>query len=250
MLIIKSLNMIPKNCMFLVLVSLYEWNCSLPDENPGASYLIPDIGVDTSREAVATLLSLEESNDNDVIYIFPVPPVLNCSGIVSAMKFCYAVDSDVETEQSIFSLLILEQRNLSFLRMNSILVTSTPSERICTTINVFSLGRQYCCDTKQLGITERFLLPSPNFAFGILQPSDLLAYGNTSSFLVEHFRIPATRLLGNAITFSEEERQFDRGLRLIQFFISKTRLLCYTEHAPSFCLYILWIHFHPCTLTL
>ena len=82
MLIIKSLNMIPKNCMFLVLVSLYEWNCSLPDENPGASYLIPDIGVDTSREAVATLLSLEESNDNDVIYIFPVPPVLNCSGIV------------------------------------------------------------------------------------------------------------------------------------------------------------------------
>ena len=84
---------------------------------------------------------------------------------------------------------------------------------------------QFCCDILSLDLLDRFLLPTENFAFGVITSSSvgLLTYLN--QFLADHFRYTqadfSTPVIGDSIALTESNRESDRALRLLQFFISK-----------------------------
>ena len=182
----------------------YQWSCSSLD-TANNRYLLPDLDIgDDSDVARSALISSDTSTSVD--YIFPVPSALNCSGTVSAIRFCYTGDS-IGTEQSVFTLLTLQQNNLDFTITDVIPVRSTPTTEICTVGFLLFVGTvQYCCDTLSLDMMDRFSLPAPNFAFGVLpEDSSLLTYhpsiSANSVFLVEHFRFPNT-VIGTATSGS------------------------------------------------
>ena len=156
-------------------------------------------------------------------YIIPVPSALNCSGTVSAIRYCYTGDS-IGTEQSVFTLLTLQQNNLDFNITDVIPVMSTPTNEICTERSYFWRKRQFCCDTLPLEMMDRFSLPVQFFAFGVIPTNNLLMYSIIfPSFRVEHYRyahsVIGTPTTGNTIPLNT--RGSDRALFLLQFFISK-----------------------------
>ena len=197
----------------------YQWSCSSLD-TANNRYLLPDLDIGDDSD-VANLIGSITNED----YIFPVPSALNCGGTVSAIWYCYTGNS-IGREQSVFTLLTLQQNNLDFTITDVIPVRSTPTTEICTARSVLIVGTvQYCCDTLSLDMMDRFSLPAPNFAFGVLPEDSLLAYNSAflSNFLVEHYRfadsVIGTPTTGNTISLNT--RASDRALRLLQFFISK-----------------------------
>lgn len=67
-----------------------------------------------------------------VLYIYPVSPRLNCSGTVSAVRFCYFDNSFFTNEQLIFTLLSMERSGGDFEITKVVNVRSTPRLQICT----------------------------------------------------------------------------------------------------------------------
>ena len=65
------------------------------------------------------------------VYIFPLPFPLNCSGTVSALQYCY-IGSNLGTQQSVFTLLFLQQSGSNFTVTKRLPVSSTPTNMICT----------------------------------------------------------------------------------------------------------------------
>ena len=204
----------------------YQWSCS-PLDTANNRYILPDLGIRDEDDVGDNRFNLFPSN-TDVVYIFPLPSTLNCSGTVSAMQYCYGTSvNNLGTEQLIFTLLTLEQNDLIFIINNTVVVRSTPSRDICTRREVV-INFEYCCDTLSLEIADLFFLPVSNFAFGVI-PVSILAYNPTFSvndpFLVEHYRFPTsvigTPAVGNMFTLDGANLVTDRSLRLLQFFISK-----------------------------
>ena len=186
------------------------------------SYTLPNLLL--NDKAVAEVGSLLRGSSLLHIHIFPLLPDLNCSGIISSLRFCYKTSSVFfDQEHLVFTLWIMRRGGLNLNITNSIVVNSTPREDICT---AGDLKFQYCCDTILLNMTDRFSIPLENFAFGITSPGFLLRYPalNFQSLQVDHYRflnIP-TPSVGSVYTVEDSDSlETDRGLRLFQFIIGK-----------------------------
>ena len=146
------------------------------------------------------------------------------------MEYCYrAGDSQLGTEQLVFTLLTLQQSGLDFTITDVIPISSTPTSDKCTKLFQFSYF-QYCCDILSLDMLDSFLLPAENFAFGVqisghASSVNLLGYNGIFSpqFVVEQFRYTqiSAPVIGDTVTLTEINRESDRTLRLLQFSISK-----------------------------
>ena len=166
-------------------------------------------------------------------HIYPIPPTLNCNGIVTAIEFCYAVqDSQLNTDVIIFTFLTLQQNGLNFTVTDMLNVPSTPTSEMCTRVPIGPVTLNYCCDTLSLDLTSlaQFPLPMEQFAFGIVPTfqNQLLRYdpysSPGSSLKAEQFtfteamgaNMPAP---GRTYTFNESD--MNEALRLIKMHISK-----------------------------
>ena len=203
---------------------MYQWDCSaLDSENGTEFYSLPDfsnIGV-----------SITEPSEDSVLYIYPIPTTLNCSGTVSAVGYSYTVGTNqLDTEQWVFTLLILERSAQSFTVTDVINIHDTPTNQTCGFV-VTGLrptrGYWLCDALKILNRTDQFSLPLPNFAFGIISTTDVGLFGFDTLFhsklLVEHYRVgragqPVLRV-GDTVTM--ENMVTDRTLRAFQFYIGK-----------------------------
>ena len=214
--------------MFPGLNAQYQWSCSPLLDTIGDRYHLPDLGDgdDGSVAFIAHASGLQLSSVGSS-HIYPIPSTLNCSGTVTAVEYCYrAVNSQLGTEQLVFTLLTLQQSGLDFNITDVIPISSTPTSDTCTQ-SLFSV--QYCCDILSLDMLDSFLLPAENFAFGVQISSsvNLLGYngGSFPQFIVEQFRYSQANFgapaMGGRITLSESNRVSDRTLRLLQFLISK-----------------------------
>ena len=216
--------------MFPGLNAQYQWSCSTLLDTIGDRYRLPDLGDGDDGTVAFIALGLQLSSEGTT-HIYPVPSTLNCSGTVTAVEYCYRIrDSQLGTEQLVFTLLTLQQSGLEFTITDVIPISSTPMSDICTE-SIFSI--QYCCDILSLGMMDSFLLPAENFAFGVQISSsvNLLGYrGNVfPQFVVEQFRYSQANfgapVIGGRITLTDNDRESDRTLRLLQFFISKSIIL-------------------------
>ena len=206
--------------------SQYQWSCSaLETYNDYSYYALPNLnGFAANAEVVEEIslsyLGFPPSNQLD---LYPVPEDLNCSGIVSAVNYCYYdVFSEFEELQPLFTLLLLEQNRRNFRVTHRFEISSTPTAAICTEPDS-SFGSRFCCDVSNI---DGFYLPAPNFAFGILTHSiSLLDFkiADFPQFLAEHYSYLdiESRLTVNDNFKLEDGLELDDALRLFQFLISK-----------------------------
>jgi len=201
---------------------LYQWSCS-PLDTAKNQYTLPNLPLADVEEVARTGESLLAS-DPRVVYIFPVPPV-NCSGTVSAVRYCYSVRSDsISEEQFILTVLIMAQRDHTFAITYAIDVYSTMSTKLCTKRKFNNIW--FCCDTSSI---DEFTYPnSSHFVFGIVGRVHLLGYSGEHfpSYLVEHYRlaqaVPPSLAVGDTYTIANGiTLQSNRALSLFQFIIGK-----------------------------
>lgn len=160
----------------------------------------------------------------DTAYIYSVPSSVNCSGMVSALGYCYRI-ATLGSEQLILTLLTLEQKGLNFVITNAIRVLNTPTDQICS--EAFDL--QYCCDSYALQEVDRFRLPASNFTFAIVPSSSatLLRFNDAvyPQYQVEHYQQNTAGLeTGDSILVSVGSTS-NTALLLFQFMISEFKLL-------------------------
>lgn len=196
---------------------LYQLTCS-PDPENDRRYL-PNLPVNADGESVYAVRNDLEDSSGNFVYIFPIPDssLTDCSGMVSAVRYCYIYGNsevDFDNERSIFTLFLLEQQNgPNFVVTEVFNISSTPTDRICGSGT--SSSSQYCCDTMQL---DPFPLPEANFAYGIAG-EHILRYSNVN--YIHHFRVWDSSMtqpvVGKVYPFREWDRRMDRSLRLLQF---------------------------------
>ena len=209
----------------------YQWSCSSQQRRDtiGDHYRLPDLGDidrDDVEDAVEFVHALELSQIG-VSYIYPIPSTLNCSGTVAAVGYCYrAGNSQLGTQQLVFTLLTLQQDTFNFTITDVIEIRSTPTSDNCIQIS----NSQYCCDILSLDMMVSFLLPAENFAFGVVTSSSvhhLLGFNGklVSEYIVEHFEYVqagfGTPIIGNTIALTMSNEVSERTLRLLTFYISK-----------------------------
>jgi hypothetical protein len=204
--------------------AVYEWSCSNLDSNN--SYSLPDLEILNDQQNVFNNRHSIVPTFRDELLVFPLPSTLNCGGTVSAVRYCYSsFDFELGSEKLIFTLLTLEQNGQNFIIRNVINATSTPTVDICTEQDM-DFEQRYCCDTLQLDAANKFNLPTPNFAFGIIGRADQLGLGdlftfdNNSPYEVEHYR-PSSADVAVGNTISVGSLSTDRQLTLSKFIISK-----------------------------
>ena len=166
------------------------------------------------------LFNTYASSIGGVAYIYSVPSTqVNCSGTVSAVEYCYrGSDGQLGTELLAFTLLTLEQNGLNFRVTDGIEVRTIPHSQICA--ESFS-NIQYCCDTTSLNMADHFILPAPNFAFGIAIPtSSVCLLGYQRLFQVAHYQKAQTVIPNVGSTFSVGN-QVTQGLRALRFRLSE-----------------------------
>lgn len=198
----------------------YQWSCSALDTVRNG-YFLPGLPYVDDPDGFVANNSIDFlPSATALLYIYPLPSSLNCSGTVSAVRYCYFDDNELGTERPIFTLLTLEQNGVFFNITYLTRVFSTPTAQICTGTS----GSQYCCDSYTLRIMDQFHLPASNFAFGIIPASSVLLLGFNQvvnpEYVVEHYReTPSTFETGATIEVGSSVT--DRALRLFQFFIGK-----------------------------
>jgi hypothetical protein len=214
---------------------LFQFSCS-PLEAVYRRFNLPDIVlIDEELTVLAGANQFPSSNPN-LVYIFPVSSEsVNCSGRVSALRYCYRERANVEftfdSELFVFTFLILEQSGSNFTVTNSIVVNSSPNGKICSMSQTVDTDLQSCCDTIFISEADKFFIPSSNFAFGITgngSTVDLLRFNeftpDFSRFLVEHYRPTvedfSTVAVGNVYVSSGTPFN-DSTIRLLQFVIGK-----------------------------
>ena len=187
----------------------YQWQCSALDVANNLYYL-PNIPEGKYTGVTLTAYTLSQPG---VTYIYPVPSTqVNCSGTVSAVEYCYrGSDGQLGNELLAFTLLTLEQNGLNFRVTGRIDIRTTPHS--CT-------RSPYCCDTTSLNMAGHFILPAPNFAFGIAIPhSSVILLEYNSSLQAAHYQTSQT-VMG---TFSVGKMDLvTQGLRFLRLHISKS----------------------------
>ena len=183
---------------------LYQWSCS--PLNPTSNlHFLPDLLSTLFLPLDSELFGL---SDPDEIYVFPVPSMLNCSGRVSEIRYCY--QQNVLTDNNIiFTLLILEQSGSNFRVTNEIAVRESTPPQGC---------ENFCCDAMTFNTEDSFPLPASNFAFGVISRALWAIRSSSGQYLVEHYRFVAP-LTGS--TLSGGIRATNRALRLLEFGIGK-----------------------------
>ena len=201
----------------------YQWSCSARNAADNF-YTIPggiNIGGDEPADFIARYPGnfSEVSSQTDTLLIYRLPTLLNCSGFVSRVGFCYQFNgTEAGVEQPVFTLFMLERSGPNFTIISRTLINNTPSEQNCVRGD---MGPSYCCDTFNLSMANQFQLPTSNFAFGILPLSSdtLLRFDEDlyPQFVVKHVMghtMPDVISVTNTSTLSS-------GLILFQFYISE-----------------------------
>ena len=215
---------------------LYQWSCSSLDTFTN-TYTLPDLGYTDDRDVSADFVA--RFSDGLMVDVFPIPPMLNCSGTVSAVEYCYGSllrpgssrNTRYGTRYLAFTLLILEQDGLNFMITDLIDIHSTPTVQICSdrTFSFTTTTSRYCCDRFALDNVNQFHLPASKFAFGVVRGSSLVFHlrypSSFASFQVEQYSFAMTDLgtpaVGDTIALSHADRRTDMALRFLEFVISK-----------------------------
>ena len=211
------------NCAIYTIETHMFVHCRLSSASFRGQPDLGDINRDEVEDAAEFVHALEPSQIG-VSYIYPIPSTLNCSGTVAAVGYCYrAGNSQLGTQQLVFTLLTLQQDTFDFTITDVIEIRSTPTSDNCIQISM----TQYCCDILSLDMMDSFLLPAENFAFGVVTSSSLLGFNGqlVSEYIVEHFEYVqasfSTPVIGNTIALTMSNEVSDRTLRLLTFYISK-----------------------------
>ena len=215
--------------------ALYSWRCS-PLNVTSNQFSLPNVldeaGFQYSPAVPDRVVSILNKN---MVYVFPIPELLNCRGTASAIRYCYRVYTHTEGEypKAIeFSLLAMEQiAEHSFRTDRVIAIYSAPTSQLCTEHFVPSVAEtyyRYCCDSMSLNTIDTFRLPASNFAFGIVYDSNTALVFLTSStgLKVERYSeakglVSSPPVEGTEYTFSPSSRETNNTLLLFQFYISK-----------------------------
>lgn len=210
----------------------YKWKCSaLTASN---HYILPsvsvaDFGIDFVEDSLFSLLP----SIAGYVYIYPIPSSINCTGRVSAVRYCYG-DFNLENEPLVFTLLTLARNTESNFRITNVIkVLGGPDAQACRETDFV----RYCCGSSRL--MNQFRLPLTNFAFGVIPSSSvpLLGYNEDDypQYLVQRSAIaivPSTLEIGS--TLDSFRFQSSIALRLFSFLISKlvNDLFSFTTHCP------------------
>lgn len=192
----------------------YQWSCSALDA-VNDQYTLPDFGdllLDDDRSIPqrrrrSQSTSFPSSSPN--LYIYELPSMLNCSGTVSAVRYCFRESSNTE----IFSLLILEVTEVGYSISNTINVSST----VCTRARI----NFRCCDILMLTPLDQFHI-SAHFAFGVVRGSQLLGFSNNTYLVEQYSQIEIESVeVGTVIRVGNVPRSTNETLRMLQFIISE-----------------------------
>ena len=212
--------------------SLFQ--CQASSEQSGQVSLpnIPDLYFNISTipsSDVVTLITYEVSSSlaTEPVYIYRVPSQHSCSGIVTAIQYCYQFPlNDINNTITVFNTLTIfnledanEVDNIRAIVRNRFgPIQSTPSSHKCVDSVSGRSTPSICCDTF---IPDQFELPSASFAYGvevnIASDIQLLAFSSSSdtSYQVNEFGVP---FLMNEFTLTPGS-QLVSGLVLLRFLI-------------------------------
>jgi len=153
---------------------MYEWKCS-PYDSAYDRYYLPYFGENSEIFQLTWENSLNEGS-----YVYPINDnELNCTGLVTALKFCYTttlplVNQSPRNAFLFFTLTRTSNAEFEFEVTRSIQVTATPSSTTCTQDDPHQ-----CCEIKEFSLQDRFNITSPNLAvgFGPRQDSQIVRQG-------------------------------------------------------------------------
>ena len=198
-----------------------QQQCSALDAANNLYYFpnLPQLEGNDGTVADAALSGSYSTSFSGRTYIYPVSLTqVNCSGTVSAIKYCYMYKGNsrqLGNELLAFTLLTLEQNGLNFRITDRIEVRTTPRSQICTERSSLS---QYCCDTTSLNMVDHFILPASNFAYGIaIPPVGVRLLG--SNYPCHQVYKPQYQTLNVGSTFVGI--QITQGLRILRFHLSE-----------------------------
>ena len=139
-------------------------------------------------------VNVGSSNDvtdigGSTVYIYPVSED-RCSGTAVAIELCYrAFDRNRGSQQSIFTLIAMNQVGLRVTPYHRVPVVVTPTNGNC----VPSSGVINCCDIMHISNSQQFQLPPPTslFAYGLeYAAGDSTPLAFTSSYSVTRYTGP------------------------------------------------------------
>jgi len=139
---------------------MYEWTCS-PYDSDNNKYYLPYFGESSN----IFQFTWQDSTDG-VSYIYPINEnELNCTGLVTALEFCYTTTapSKSQSSRSVFNFLTLTRTSDNvFEVVRSTQLSSNPNNGA----NCMPTDPRRCCDVHEFSQEDQFNLSSPNFAFG------------------------------------------------------------------------------------
>jgi len=204
---------------------MYEWTCSSYD-SANDRYYLPDYG-DTSN----IFQFVWEASIVRGSYVYPInEDELNCTGNVTALKFCYTMTLSPEnsTPTNSFQFLTLTRNHSNTFEVTrSIQVTASPSEVTCMN----NSHPHRCCEKKEFNPQDQFSITTPNLAIGfVLQQSTVSLQGwHASAYLnysASSYISSSSLTLG---TMHDLGKQGNNALRIFWLHISK-----FTEYSCLF----------------
>ncbi len=171
-------------------------------------YYFPDLG------GAATVMGYTwEQTAPGVTYVYEADEsILNCSGTVTAVEFCF-VNSSAD-DRNLFDLLLL-------IRLDSNSIQVTKSIPISFHPPSVQCDSSKCCDVMTLTEQDQFNLPTSNFLIGMVIISSLVApfHNVYPRFETTSYQLSVGRPTANSVlTLSIATT---RPLRLMWFHISK-----------------------------
>ena len=160
------------------------------------------------------------------IFIYTTPPESACSGIVTAIQYCY--HTTINDPQNLLRFLTLSRDEFAFtVNVKNIVLRPVPQDNICSDYPG-SNGQRICCDTTNLAaINRQFRIPS-NFTFGVILLNNndvrpLTFYGTTDmKYQFPHFMrrlSTGNPTSGSTLTLNEDDYQSDRYLLLMKLLL-------------------------------
>jgi len=139
--------------------SMYKWTCS-PYDSANENYSLPYFGETSEVFELTWQISVV-----GVTYVYPINfNELNCTGLVTALEFCYTTTLPLKNPSSrnAFQFLTLTRTShTEFEVTRSIQVTATPSQERCRSGNPHR-----CCEIMEFSLQDQFNLITPNLAIG------------------------------------------------------------------------------------
>ena len=204
----------------------YEWTCS-PYDTANDKYCLPDFGGNSSLFQ----LTWQDSTP-EVAYVYSInSDELNCTGIVTALEFCYTSTIRDPSQRSAFLFLLFNRTSENMFEvLKSIQITATPSSATC-----MPSDPDRCCEVQEFKVQEQFSLSSPNLAigFGPRQDSTILQQGfpDGQHPMYTAFSHTTTTSLDLGKTY-DLGKSSNQSLRLAWMHIGKRRLFQHSyQHA-------------------